>query len=1039
MVTLDSSQQAILGGIVAPCKVSIVGAAGTGKTRLLHALVAREAAAGKRIAVITPDRRAANSLRNSLAVELGSMSTSVSVQSLVGFAYSIVSMHAQAVGRKAPELISGPEEDAILAEILADPDTAIEFPAFVDAECRMQRAFRAELRDLITRASELGIGAENLVMLGREYGESMWVAGGQIMRLYEEVLAAHDALAGSSEAPDRLDHAHLMGTAASVLGAWSESAHGFPRPSWDWVVIDDLQNAPLSVMRLIRELSSDGASIVTAGNPDAAVQGFRGGVASLPGDLRSDGFRVEILAFSHRIASGVAPIVARVTSATRVAGGMAAQRSAQRASECGEIPGLYFGGSTRSIHAKSFAHAEEEAAGIAAMLREAHAQGVAYSDMAIVTRSRAMHAGLRASLVRREIPVEKVVSEHALRDETAVAALIALIRCALGDIAVSTSMLGEVVTGPLIGIDALRYRQLGRRLRGLEAVQGGNRTERELLAAVVLGGESASFEGIEELAAAASIIESIRKTARKSERQVEEVLWSAWDSCVIAEKWRVQALGRGIEADAANADLDAVLQLFRVAQRIADRDPRATIDQLLVELDAHDLPEDSIARAGAHVDEVCLTTPNASMGREWQLVVIAGLQDGLWPNMRIRDSLTHTGRLAHILTGRDVPHVAPEDMRAELFEEILDDELRQFNHALSRAGRCVVLTCVDSDDALPSRFFSFMGFVKESECEEQAEVMSGGELILEAPKHVPDPLDPAQLVAALRREGSPRAVELLQELAEHGVMQSEHERWCDSLTWTSHSGLPSDQKVWLSPSRVETFEQCPLRGFLGYIGAESSEKATAASRGTLVHLLAERYVTGETEGIFDAFEAEWTKIASADDPVANQIEHAQALIAVENLKAYLDAKSNLIDAAAEITVAAEFPENVVVAGRIDRLETFTDGKKRIVDFKTGSVMSVPEAESNAQLQMYQVALNETAVDSANLVYLKTRSAKTGLPAERKQKALGAAQHEEALKRIAAAGKAMRGGTFAANFDAKVCRTCAFVKLCPAQAEGRMFS
>ncbi len=56
---LDEFQRSALDECAPPCRVSVLGAPGTGKTRLLEALVAREAAApGGRIAVITFDRRA---------------------------------------------------------------------------------------------------------------------------------------------------------------------------------------------------------------------------------------------------------------------------------------------------------------------------------------------------------------------------------------------------------------------------------------------------------------------------------------------------------------------------------------------------------------------------------------------------------------------------------------------------------------------------------------------------------------------------------------------------------------------------------------------------------------------------------------------------------------------------------------------------------------------------------------------------------------------------------------------------------------------
>ena len=54
------------------------------------------------------------------------------------------------------------------------------------------------------------------------------------------------------------------------------------KPHWDWVIVDDLENSTLALRALLRGLKAEGTSIVTFGDPDAAVQGFRGGVAHLP-------------------------------------------------------------------------------------------------------------------------------------------------------------------------------------------------------------------------------------------------------------------------------------------------------------------------------------------------------------------------------------------------------------------------------------------------------------------------------------------------------------------------------------------------------------------------------------------------------------------------------------------------------------------------------------------------------------------------------------------------------------------------------------
>lgn len=1034
-IELDPSQSAALAACVRPCRVSIAGAPGTGKSAVVAELVAREAALGRRIAVLTLDRRAASSLRSAVSLTNGSLSEKVSVRSLVSFCYGIVQSYAQAVGRREPELISGPEEDALLSEILADPDVAVDFPDFVDDDLRRQRGFRAQMRDLLTRACELGLSPGKFEDLGRKHGEQMWIAGGQILGLYEDVTTARDAFAGVADAPDRLDHAHLVGAATAIMRGWeSNVAQSFPRPKWDWVIVEDVHNAPRSVVGLLAELAADGASIVTTGDPDSAVQGFRGGVASLPGDIAAPapkglGSRMVVLRQRHRAGPAIAAIADRVAEAIRVGGGVIRQRWPEAADRRDDVS------------ARCFVHPEEEAAAIARAVREAHLlRGIDYSQMAIVTRSRSAHAGLRASLVRRGVPVEQIGTDRPLRDEPAVEALMSFVRLAL-DGPSDNGHLARVLTGPLVGIDPLRLRQMGRTLRGYELAGGGNRSESELLALTMEGpavlGEAAP-RGVDALVRAARMLETVRAAAKRSHRQAEEVLWAAWESSGKAEEWRDAALRGGIAADAADSALDSVIQLFRVAQRMADRDVDVSIDVVLNELQTHDLPEDSIARAGAATQTVTLTTPNSSIGREWEFVVIAGLQDGLWPNMRLRDTYTGTGKLAQIVTGRDAGTGEPY-ARREAYEDIVDDELRQLHHAITRATSQLLFTCVDSQEARPSRFFDLMGFVPEDVCADPR-----GQLVMERPRAAEGEFDIVGLVADMRRAGpvDGQAKDILNELREAGFDQADENSWIEALEPTSSEGIGAEGAVAVSPSRVETMLDCPLRGFLSLVGAEDSDDRRAADIGTLIHAIAEACPDAGREAILAEFDERWASFDKPDDPVAAQAEYDRARLLVEGLAAYLeDFTRSGGSAQIERRISVEAKGGVVLNGKIDRIES--DGKKtRIVDFKTAKTpLTGAQAEDNVQLQLYQWALGESGAGpdgGAALVYLGKMQSRTKKPTERKQSSLDAEARDLAERRIGQAGRLLRGGQFPARAS-DACRTCRFASLCPAKSAGRLAS
>src|SRR5437763_12506912 len=100
-------------------------------------------------------------------------------------------------------------------------------------------------------------------------------------------------------------------------------------------------------------------------------------------------------------------------------------------------------------------------------------------------------------------------------------------------------------------------------------------------------------------------------------------------------------------------------------------------------------------RAGA-VDSVRLLTVHRSKGLEWDLVVVADVQEDIWPDLRRRGSLLAADDV-DIDGARPTPTV----------QQLLTDERRLFYVALTRARRRVVLTTVSAVDeagARPSRF-----------------------------------------------------------------------------------------------------------------------------------------------------------------------------------------------------------------------------------------------------------------------------------------------------------------------------------------------
>jgi RecB family exonuclease len=152
---------------------------------------------------------------------------------------------------------------------------------------------------------------------------------------------------------------------------------------------------------------------------------------------------------------------------------------------------------------------------------------------------------------------------------------------------------------------------------------------------------------------------------------------------------------------------------------------------------------------------------------------------------------------------------------------------------------------------------------------------------------------------------------------------------------------------------------------------------------------------------------------------------------------------------------SEPAERVVLRGSMDRVEVDSAGRVHVVDFKTGrSCPTNAHVDASPQLGAYQLAVRAGAVDDlvqtpvqvggAELVQLRNTAPGTrgvdgvdGLPKVQAQQPADAGP-DRALPiegQLRAAARTLRAEDFAAT-RGPACRTCDFVRICPAQPQGR---
>lgn len=956
---LDSSQTAVL-ALDDGVSATVLGAPGTGKTTTLVELLAhRVRDAGylpSEVLALAPSRGAATRLRDRLALRLAVPTNGPLARTANSVAFQLVRAAVAAEGGSAAAegvtLLTGNEQDAIVAELLAGHVLDARGPSWPEnlaPELRGLQLFRTELREFMMRCVEHGIDPAALRQLSVTAGEPAWAAAADFIAEYAEVVeqshgqqfdAAELAAYGArivSEAPAGEAASATLGTLAKLR----------------LIVIDDVQDASAGTISLLRAFAARGCAIVAFGDPDVATGAFRGARADVLGELgellgermgpggTQRALRLDTV---HRGGTALRMLVQTITGhiGTARAG---TQRTATVAADArdDETPVL-------RIEADSPAAEYEQ---LARVLRERHLRDeIPWSRMAVVVRSGALIPALKRALAISEVPTQASSARLTLRDDPAAGRLLAAANVVTGRLALDPELAVELLTGPLGGIDGVQLRRLRLSMRHEELAGGGARSSDELLVeALAAPSRFASIDSAPaRRAGALSQLLAEARTVADGGGSIEEVLWQLWNPSKLAESWGKQARGGGVLADEANRALDGVVALFAAAQRFAERKPGLPARPFLDELFGSEVPEDTLAPR-AEAEAVFVGSPASVVGMEVDVLAIAGLHEGVWPNMRPRGSLLNGEKLLAVLSGEAIADV---DARAE----VRSGELRMLALAASRAHRQLVLSTTSSEDIQPSRFLA---------------VAAEAPL---APPPGPDrrPLHMRGLIGALRRElsrtGRAEAASGLAILAANGLPGADPAEWYGLGTPSTTAPLidleQPDAVVRVSPSAIEKAEESSLMWFIDAMASPAS--GLAASLGTLVHAVMETVSERSDrdtslDTVWAEVEARWGQL-HFEGPWHADSEKAKARVMAEGVAGYLsdfvDDGKTLVSAEGSFTTTVG---QIAISAKIDRVERNAEGAIVIVDLKTGkyppTIKSMPE---HAQLAAYQLVFEAVHVE-----------------------------------------------------------------------------
>ena len=1036
MTTFDASHQQVR-ELSPDAHARVLGATGSGKTLLISDLM-REWLETQTVdthgrLILVQNRLHAAKLRDRIESSMTTPVTGTYVRTASSLAMLLCNEYRSTLGEEPLQLMTGTRQDEVLREALES--LADHGHSGLDPEMFATTTFRTELRDLWRVLDDFSMTSEQLRTFSVQIEETRDLPE-QILRLGERWEFASLVLDRAREIaavryPTERTANGILAEATRLLTvvtdySWHESIPQL-------VFVDDAADLGEGSLALCAALANRGTKFWMFGDPDISTAAFQGQPANVLTGVHDELARrgagtpaliqpeqVVRLTMVHRHGTEIRSLITSLSHRVGTAGGWE-HRSAEADSS-----------RTSTVQFTTTHTFSEQVGVIAHRLRHRHLglhdeqAPVHWNDMAVICRSAEEVQQFVSALEDMSIPTQTTSGGIVLSQHSLVRDLLRVLQDALDIEPLTGADVTRLLLGHLGGLDPLSLRRLDHAvmLNERKRALAEERMPHSLAEAYLEVTESREqvpdmTEG-RALARVSRVLHAARHM-HAEQGTPREVLWAAWHASGLSETLSNRALGAtGTLASVAHRALDAVIELFFVFERHEEQVSDVSIRDLIDEVLSSEVPQDSLA-AQSRREAVVVTTPQGASFDEFEVVCIAGPQEGVWPNMRSRGTLMGAHSLQTLLRG--------ETPSAFDRTQTLHEELRLFIQACSRATSELLVVAREDEAEFPSSFFHLGSPFLTHDLPNTTLTLRG-------------------YTAAMRRRvlhdpDDKEASSTLAYLAESGVEGASPDSWYGILPPSSTEPLVRvddiNDTVTVSPSHINTVETCPLNWFVSTYAAEP--KQAHAGLGTLIHYALE-HATSETlselrsiveEGWHQLeFESPWLEARARTDAIEMTAGLAEYLRDTHEMGRALHAR----EATFKVNV-----QNARVRGIADRVEIREDENGRlhpfIVDLKTGrSHLSVKDAAQDPQLLSYQLGLLEgeftVSADEgeepepiqtfgmtagAALLYVHPR-ATTASQGYRlvEQPALDEEMREEFIHRIAEAARVMSQGEFEARVE-----------------------
>lgn len=955
----------------------IVGGPGTGKTeflvrRAVHIIESGLAEPGQ-LLILSFSRRGAAGLRSRIDNALAATNIQIDAATFHSFEFRILEAHGRdALGWETmPTLLTSLEYVLRIRDLLASEEPE-RWPVLFRG-LLTSTTFAEEVADFLLRCSELLIGPGELAAFDRRD----WSALPDFMVRYR----------ATSLADGRIDYGTLQATSVDAL------SHPDTREQvtdlYRYVLVDEYQDTTVAQAELLRLLVAGGSHLTVAADPYQSIYSFRGA------DLEN------VAKFPEAFAGADGPATRRVLT-TSFRAPPEVLDAAVRMTERLDLPGasgpVVPAAGQGSVETYVFEQATEEAEWIADEIERAHAGGLRYDQMAVFVRSkRRFLPGLSRALDRRGIPHAQPDSR--LSDHPAVRAVFDCVAAATTDGSAAEQAVRRLLLGPLFRLPIGRLRQLDRLQAGLA------RSWPEVVATEVEGG--------------GPLAELLRDRAWADSLGAAEGFWHLWTA--------LPQFGALVADETRREERAAWSSLSQVLGRLSERDPSATLADFVRQSDEESFEAQPLLDfRNPAADRLTVTTLHQSKGLEFEVVFIADAVEGVFPDLRPRESLIGTRHLAAHL---------PTDP-AEYRQFRLQEETRLAYTAMTRARLRVVWTATAGGQEEGAGGYSpLLGKLADDE---------------PGPPAIVDrlPVTTAQAEAWLRRiaadphERRPRRLAAISCLARGPEWKLRPpDRFAGVQAPGPDTGL-APERLRLSPSQAESYEACPRRYAFERRLRVREDRSVYLSFGSLVHNVLEATELaamerglphGTAEAALTQLDAQWDPAPFGNEPFATAWRRRaeRALTFTYEHWPHPGARP----------VAVEHPltldiDGVPWRGRADRVEA-EDGDLRIVDYKTSS--SRPNGKTVAESLQLGFYLLAARADEALLAHGSPAAAELWMVAQRNVRSFPVVAFDPAsLDGVRERLRAVAEGVAGEQWEPRPndgCDRCPVQFICPAWPQG----